>query len=80
MPVDLAAELAATFEELRDPYIDYCQHVSRRSMAINIETATLVLYYCRLREPFAVCDLGSDRKSTRLNSSHSRASRMPSSA
>ena len=25
-------------------------------------------------------DLGEDRKSTRLNSSHSRASRMPSSA
>ena len=32
------------------------------------------------REEFACCIALEDRKSTRLNSSHSRASRMPSSA
>ena len=32
------------------------------------------------RQPFMKVKIASDRKSTRLNSSHSRASRMPSSA
>ena len=43
-----------------------------------------VTYHCKpgKREEFfkAISDLGVDRKSTRLNSSHSGESRMPSSA
>jgi predicted O-methyltransferase YrrM len=40
-------------------YIDYCQHVSKRSMAISIETATFVAHLCRRRRVQMVADLGS---------------------
>ena len=40
----------------------------------------LALVVALATEPAAEIDAGLDRKSTRLNSSHSRASRMPSSA
>ena len=36
--------------------------------------------YVKTQKPEEVNEYGTDRKSTRLNSSHSRASRMPSSA
>jgi hypothetical protein len=40
-------------------YIDYCQHVSRRSMAISIETATFVWHVCRQTDARVTADLGS---------------------
>ena len=49
-----------------------------RMMEIGRETAEE--HYGEYREKPFFGELAEDRKSTRLNSSHSRASRMPSSA
>ena len=52
-------------------YKGYCTQNVADFMAI-----VHALHYCKINN----IDLPIDRKSTRLNSSHSRASRMPSSA
>lgn len=44
---------------LRAPYIDYCQTVSQRTMAISIETAAYVWWTCRHRKATSAVDLGS---------------------
>ena len=58
--------LTATLEDvapfraaLVPTYIDYCQNVSRRSMAISIETASYLAWVCTTTTPKRTCDLGS---------------------
>lgn len=46
-------------EAIVGPYVDYCSNVSRRSMAISIETATLFAYVCSVKQAKRVLDLGS---------------------
>lgn len=46
-------------EALTGPYVDYCRTVSRRSMAISIETASLFAYVCSTKMARRVLDLGS---------------------
>ena len=46
-------------EAIVGPYVDYCTNVSRRGMAISIETATLFAYVCANRRARRVLDLGS---------------------
>jgi predicted O-methyltransferase YrrM len=46
-------------EALVGPYVDYCTNVSRRGMAISIETATLFAYVCSVKQAGRVLDLGS---------------------
>jgi predicted O-methyltransferase YrrM len=46
-------------EALVGPYVDYCLNVSRRGMAISIETATLFAYICSVKRAIRVLDLGS---------------------
>ena len=53
----------------------YCASPGLTLAALALETKRL-----RLGTGVVVLPLNQDRKSTRLNSSHSRASRMPSSA
>lgn len=53
------ADLVPFREVLVPPYVDYCQTVSRRSMAISIETATYLAWVCATRSPGRTCDLGS---------------------
>lgn len=53
------ADLAPIHQALIPPYIDYCRTVSRRSMAISIETATYLAWVCFTRDPMRTCDLGS---------------------
>lgn len=45
--------------ELVDAYVDYCRRVSRRSMAINIETAAYLWWTCVEKGATRVLDLGS---------------------
>lgn len=52
-------QLRSTFDQLVDPYVDYCTHVSRRSMAMSIESCTLLWHLCRVLDAESVCDLGS---------------------
>ena len=40
-------------------YIDYCRNVSRRSMAISVETAAYLAWVCATTSPTRTCDLGS---------------------
>ena len=62
--------------------VDATAGVDRGSARVSIETATLSFAFDPERAPLGLVHRGieRDRKSTRLNSSHSRASRMPSSA
>lgn len=46
-------------EAIVGPYVDYCTNVSRRGMAISIETATLFAYVCSVKQAKRVLDLGS---------------------
>ena len=41
------------------PFIEYCQTVSRRSMAISLDTAAFVWFMCVTRRAGSACDLGS---------------------
>jgi hypothetical protein len=53
------SQLQSTFDSLVGPYVDYCRNVSRRSMALSIESCTLLLHLCRHFQAESVCDLGS---------------------
>ena len=89
MPADRVslAELTATFNRV---YADYYVplHLDETTQAFMIDVCDLVPAASRIArragETVAVALLGvrgtRDRKSTRLNSSHSELSRMPSSA
>lgn len=52
-------ELQPLFDRLVPAYVDYCRTVSRRSMAMSIESCTLLWHLCRFYRARAVCDLGS---------------------
>ena len=56
--------------------INVLEAMSTRSRAHCVRTTTL----SNARSPIRICSAESDRKSTRLNSSHLKLSRMPSSA
>ena len=51
--------LAPYLHALTDAYILYCQSVSKRSMAISLETAAYLAYLADHLKPAASCDLGS---------------------
>ena len=48
-----------TRDKLLTAYMDYCQHVSARSMALSIETATLLFNLCETVDAVNVADFGS---------------------
>ena len=56
------------------PRTRYMDHIRQRGQVVSVRMSV------EEREQFEKLYKESDRKSTRLNSSHSRASRMPSSA
>ena len=60
-------------------YADLCRMYFKSVVRINPATGQLAGYY-RLVESYRNANDRVDRKSTRLNSSHSDRSRMPSSA
>jgi len=53
------AELHQIGVSLVPGYIDYCRNVSRRSMALSIETGVFAYWLCLRNEAMDVCDLGS---------------------
>ena len=61
---------------------EYKEVKGQKESAMKAAVRDTLLEFCRQDEEFAqaVAQGGSDRKSTRLNSSHTMQSRMPSSA
>jgi predicted O-methyltransferase YrrM len=53
------AEADALRAELVPAYVDYCWNVSRRSMALSLETAVLLWQVCRAAGAASVADFGS---------------------
>ena len=77
---ELEAELAEFYDTTRGTVpAAYKDQVRRRIEALNQELQALGFKYAPTA-PGRVAPMGTDRKSTRLNSSHVRTSRMPSSA
>lgn len=54
-----ADELLAIRELLIPSYVDYCQRVNSRGMALSIETGTFLYWACRDRDVRSAADLGS---------------------
>ena len=77
-----ASEIIKILVHQDDKFITNAQiakmlNVSERSVSSYMNE---VAQYCEERNYHLIRKRGKDRKSTRLNSSHSRKSRMPSSA
>jgi predicted O-methyltransferase YrrM len=53
------AQVRPYFDDLLAPYRTYCRFVSKRSMAISIETAAFVAWLCATTQPAKAADLGS---------------------
>ena len=53
------ARLEPVRARLLDSYIDYCTTVSKRTMAMSIETATYLWWICRQSDAADVLDMGS---------------------
>ena len=53
------SEILPYFHRLTDTYRDYCLNVSRRGMALAIETCAYAWWLCDIKQARAVCDLGS---------------------
>jgi predicted O-methyltransferase YrrM len=52
-------EIVPYFDKLVDAYRAYCVDVSKRSMALSIETCAYVWWLCDELDARSVCDLGS---------------------
>lgn len=52
-------EILPYFERLMDEYKTYCLTVSRRGMALSIETSAYIWWLCDFKEARTVVDLGS---------------------
>ena len=68
---------SAAFDPTSPPY---SVETTESAGKARIQGQGTTLEFTPVREPEPAVDFDSDRKSTRLNSSHSRRSRMPSSA
>lgn len=53
------SDILPYFNRLTDAYRDYCFNVSRRGMALSIETCAYVWWLCDMKQARSVCDLGS---------------------
>ena len=74
-------EAAALIEKGKAYPIDEAVALVKKTSKVNFDASVDVVFKLGLDTRHADQQLrGADRKSTRLNSSHSRASRMPSSA